>query len=248
MTRSSAVGPSLNAVVIYHRDSLAGAAAAAVLERRGVARVATAVTSHAALLSKLHFGIDVVVVFGGGAETREFFQALGRRGLAVPVLMVVDRLDPECAAEALEWGAAGVIPSSCPPLALCGAVLGARAGRVVLPDEIRGDVYWALHTRREQRSAAQHRLAGLRPAELRVLSALAEGLSVAQISERMVLSPHTIRSHLRSIGSKLGVRGQLRLAVAGRDLLRMTGGHAGGTGLWAVGADRPLPMPGSYVE
>ena len=46
---------------------------------------------------------------------------------------------------------------------------------------------------------------GLTARELEVLRLLAQGLADAQIAENLVLSLHTIHSHLRTIYSKLGV-------------------------------------------
>jgi DNA-binding CsgD family transcriptional regulator/tetratricopeptide (TPR) repeat protein len=53
-------------------------------------------------------------------------------------------------------------------------------------------------------SAPEHR-AGLTPREIEVLKLVAEGLTNAQIAERLFLSPRTVHSHLNSIYQKLGV-------------------------------------------
>jgi DNA-binding NarL/FixJ family response regulator len=47
--------------------------------------------------------------------------------------------------------------------------------------------------------------AGLTPREIEVLRLVAEGLTNAQIAERLFLSPRTVHSHLNSIYQKLGV-------------------------------------------
>ncbi len=41
--------------------------------------------------------------------------------------------------------------------------------------------------------------------EVEVIRLVAQGLTNAQIAEQLVLSPHTVHSHVRSILSKLGV-------------------------------------------
>ena len=46
---------------------------------------------------------------------------------------------------------------------------------------------------------------GLTAREVDVLRVVAEGLTDAQVAEKLVLSPRTISSHLRSIYNKLGI-------------------------------------------
>jgi DNA-binding NarL/FixJ family response regulator len=53
--------------------------------------------------------------------------------------------------------------------------------------------------------AAEHS-AGLTPREVEVLGLVAEGLTNAQIAQRLFLSPRTVHRHLNSVYHKLGVR------------------------------------------
>jgi predicted ATPase/DNA-binding CsgD family transcriptional regulator len=47
--------------------------------------------------------------------------------------------------------------------------------------------------------------AGLTAREVEVLRLVAQGLTNAQIAERLIVSPHTVHAHIRSIHSKLGI-------------------------------------------
>lgn len=222
MTVTILCGPEtrLEAILVCHREPLVGAATAAVLERRGVARSAGAVSSLTRLLSSLHRGIDVALVFDSVEENiAELFEALRHRGLATPVLIVSDRATPERTAQVLEWGAAGLLPPSCSPEELCEAVVDAHRGNAVLPSGMRGDILDALRARRLRRYAAQRQLAELSSVERHVLRALSDGMSVTRIAAAMSLSPHTVRSHVQTVGVKLSARGQLRIAATGRGLL-----------------------------
>jgi DNA-binding CsgD family transcriptional regulator len=53
--------------------------------------------------------------------------------------------------------------------------------------------------------AAQTRSADLRPRELAILRLYGEGLRTDQIAELLVLSPHTVRTHVRNARRHLGV-------------------------------------------
>lgn len=53
--------------------------------------------------------------------------------------------------------------------------------------------------------------AALSPRELEVLGHIAEGRSPKEVASRMHLSTHTVRNHVRSIYTKLGVHSQLEL-------------------------------------
>jgi DNA-binding CsgD family transcriptional regulator len=77
----------------------------------------------------------------------------------------------------------------------------------------------SLRRRRLRRYSAQSRLAELSDSERRALQLLAYGTSIGDIAGRMSVSPHTVRSYIHNVGSKIGVHGQLRIAAAGRDLL-----------------------------
>ena len=54
---------------------------------------------------------------------------------------------------------------------------------------------------------------GLSARELEVLELVAEGLSAAEIAARLVLSPETIRSHIRNLHAKLGVGDRVSAVV-----------------------------------
>jgi DNA-binding CsgD family transcriptional regulator len=59
---------------------------------------------------------------------------------------------------------------------------------------------------------------GLTPGEIRVAVVLADGLSYAEIAERLGISPHTVHTHIKEIHQKLGVHTNGRAAALIRAL------------------------------
>ena len=53
--------------------------------------------------------------------------------------------------------------------------------------------------------AVQNRSTDLRPRELEILRLYGEGLRTDQVAELLVLSPHTVRTHVRNARRRLGV-------------------------------------------
>ncbi|HTI75419.1 MAG TPA: AAA family ATPase, partial [Mycobacterium sp.] len=70
---------------------------------------------------------------------------------------------------------------------------------------------------------------GLTDAELKVANLIADGATNAAVAERLHLSPHTVKSHVRNAFTKLGINSRAQLAAA------MRGPHA------AVAIPRPQP-------
>jgi DNA-binding NarL/FixJ family response regulator len=106
----------------------------------------------------------------------------------------------------LEAGADAVVfePELESTLAL--AVRAVASGQSVVPRNVRASV---------ERPALSHR-------ERQVLSFVSSGFTNAQIAERLFLSESTIKSHLSSVFSKLGVRSRREAAALFRDLERTT--------------------------
>jgi DNA-binding NarL/FixJ family response regulator len=65
----------------------------------------------------------------------------------------------------------------------------------------------------------QRRSVGLTAREIDVLQLVADGLSNAEIADRLVLSERTVHAHLRSIFDKLGVNSRTAAAHAVASLL-----------------------------
>jgi DNA-binding NarL/FixJ family response regulator len=71
-----------------------------------------------------------------------------------------------------------------------------------------------LRHRRKQDASMIQRLERLTPRELEILQLMADGKSGPQISEELGMSPHTLRTHVQNILTKLGVHSKLEALVA----------------------------------
>ncbi|HEX6273631.1 MAG TPA: response regulator transcription factor [Polyangiaceae bacterium] len=113
---------------------------------------------------------------------------------AVPVLAVVD--GPEQARELVHAGARGVVVRGAPAEELRAASVAVASGLRALDDESFDRMFAP--------SANEADVGMLTPREREVLELVADGLSNKLIAEKLGVSEHTAKFHLRSILDKLG--------------------------------------------
>lgn len=70
----------------------------------------------------------------------------------------------------------------------------------------------------EKRRAIDLQLDSLTPREIEVLRMMAEGTSSRSIAAKLGISYTTVRTHIRSLGSKLGIHSKLEAIVRAREL------------------------------
>ena len=116
-------------------------------------------------------------------------------------------------AQAVQSGAAGVLNKTAPLDEVVGAVERLRAGETLMPLSEVVEMLRFAGARREEEHEARWAVESLTPREREVLQALAEGLDSAGIAERLNISLRTMRNHMASILSKLGVHSQLQALV-----------------------------------
>jgi DNA-binding NarL/FixJ family response regulator len=113
----------------------------------------------------------------------------------------------------LDAGAAGMVPKRAQLPTLLRTVRDALAGRPVMSGAARDTFVAAHRERRAQRGELAGKLDQLTPRELEVLRLLADGHRAQAVADEFVVSLATVRTQIRAVLTKLGVRSQLE-AVA----------------------------------
>lgn len=154
--------------------------------------------------------MDLMMPEMGGAEATRTIRSLYPE---VKVMILTSVSDPDSIRAALAAGATGYLLKDTTPLELVRALREAAAGHSVLGREV---------TEALIRVVTQGPRPGndLTVREREVLSLLASGLSNPEIAERLLVSRSTVKFHLSSIFSKLGVSTRTEaVAVAMRNHL-----------------------------
>lgn len=201
--------PTVIAVIDDHQ--LLRASLAAALEAEGYEIVAPALTEVgevAAMLHKMRPAVALLDIdlgpFGSGEDLLPTLQDLGAR-----VLVVSGQRDDAVVGRCLEAGAHGSVPKTAGIDELLDAVTKAAAGEPVLPVQERERL---LDAWRERQRAVAESLAPferLTRREASVLGMLMAGRAVDRIARDCFVSTATVRTQVRSIFMKLGVRSQL---------------------------------------
>jgi DNA-binding NarL/FixJ family response regulator len=158
---------------------------------------------------------DVVVMdvrmprLDGVAATREIV-AWSRR----PRVLVLTTFDlDEVVDEALEAGADGFLLKRASPEQLIDGIRTVYSGDALVAPAVTRRLLAAYAARRPPDREGLQRAAHLTTREADILGALAEGLSNAEIARQVWLSPETVKTHVKSILLKLGVRDRTQAVV-----------------------------------
>ena len=136
-------------------------------------------------------------------------------GCRILVIIATEEVGP--LVEALEAGASGYLTKSASIWDLLEATRGVCRGDAVIPPRMLGPLLAALVDQTSGRDDAFEKLSSLTRREREVLLLLGDGYDKDAIASRLVISPHTARTHVHNILTKLGVHSQLRAAAFARD-------------------------------
>jgi len=130
----------------------------------------------------------------------------------IKVVLLTGSDDPDALQRAVDAGCAGYLDKSRPLDELAAAIRVAAAGQVVISAE---DLSRLVPRTREGTVLTER--------EREILFLIADGLTNQAIAARLVLSVHTVRTHVQTILGKLGAHSKLE-AVATAKRRRLLGG------------------------
>lgn len=139
-------------------------------------------------------------------------QRLYRDLMNVPVVLLLMGDDGDDALAALRLGARGVLDKHTDGTRLVNALRQAVVGEITVTPRLATRLvaeYAAIATGRKPRPAESE----LSNREIDVLALLALGDTNQQIADKLCVSVHTVRAHLRSVMQKLGVKNRVQAAA-----------------------------------
>lgn len=180
---------------------------------------------------------DVIITEVGRdpAGTGRMVRVLRETQPTVHLVMLTDTPDTAHAVAAARDGAAGWVPKQSSVDHLLAVVRAVCQGHACYPARQLGAVLREL--RDDIRHARDHsdRLGVLSDREREVLLGMVDGKPVNQIAAESLISPNTVRTHVRSIFTKLGVHSRLEAVRVARE-----------AGLRPAATLLPVPRPPSH--
>ena len=205
-------------VLVADDQSLVRAGFVALLDAQdGITVVAEADTGTAALAAARELRPDVVLMdirmpeMDGLAATRAIAADPALAEVRVVVLTTFE-LD-EYVFEAMRTGASGFLVKHTEPAELVRAVRVVADGEALLSPSVTRRLVSEFAARTKQSAGPSPALAELTSREREVMALVAEGLTNAEIGERLFMSPATARTHVSRILTKLGARDRTQLVV-----------------------------------
>lgn len=142
--------------------------------------------------------LDINMPGMSGVET---LQALRKARQTMPVLMLSVSQDENDLMDAILAGASGYLLKNVEPELLRSTLLEAAAGNAILAPEMISGLFGAMRRLHNARGEPL-----LSDREMDVLRSLARGRTTADISQELIISENTVKTHIRHILEKMDVK------------------------------------------
>ena len=207
-------------VIVVDDDPLARRMLRDVLQKAGITVIAEAGNGREAIELSVYYKPDVVVMdlvmpgMDGVAATRQIVD----QAPDVRVVMLTSSDSEEVGLMTLRAGASGFLCKSVGVDALPRALRCARDGEAVVSRALTMRLIEGMRRVREDGSGMRPIRSPLTPREWEVLDLLCQESSTDEIADTLVLSVETVRSHIKSVLRKLGVRSRQEAVKAASGL------------------------------
>lgn len=220
--RRSATRTGRLRVILADLDALVRRTVRDALEHEGVVVVAEASTGQDAVGLVLHYRPDVLVMdlMGPGEGGIEAARRLSREAPEVRLLVVTLAPDPDVGLLALRSGASGYVEKTGDVDRMPQLVRKVAAGAPAIAPVVAMRMIHRLRELPENGIGLRPVFSPLTRREWEVIDRLTAGDTAEQIADEFVLSPETIRTHIKNILRKLDVHSQ---AEAIAEAARMRG-------------------------
>ncbi len=204
---------AVQSVLLAHPNRLIRESIASVLQGAGLRVIGQAEDEPSLRQFAIHHKPDIILLDWEISEVR--MDAV--RGLAedVPGAIVVILTRPqqsETFVEAMREGVKGYLSVNLSPEEFVQSLRMLIKGDIVVSRDMTGEVQKVLATTESAKSAE-----GLSGREREVLGLVGNGATNREIAQRLIISEHTVKAHLRNILNKLDLRNrQQAAAYAGR--------------------------------
>jgi two-component system response regulator NreC len=152
--------------------------------------------------------MDVSLPGMGGVETTEAFRD---RHPEIRILALTIHEDERYFFQMLDAGAAGYLPKRAAPTDLVGAIHTVHQGHVYLYPSLATALVGDYLQRAETGGDEQRSVGDLTPRQRQVLTLIAEGLSNADIADRLDISAKTVARHRENIMARLDLHSRTEL-------------------------------------
>jgi two-component system, NarL family, response regulator LiaR len=195
-------------VIVADDDPLARRVVRDALEAGGIIVIAEAANGREAVELSLYYKPDIVLMdlvmpeFDGIQATRRILA----REPDVEVVILTSSDDDEVGIVGLRAGASGFLNKRAGVDALPRALRGAVAGEALVSRRLTMRLVDTIRRTRADGAGIRPVRSRLTPREWEVLDLLCDGQSTDEIADALVLSSETVRSHIKNLLRKLGVR------------------------------------------
>jgi two-component system, NarL family, nitrate/nitrite response regulator NarL len=205
-------------VLLIDEHQLVRHAVRLLLEREADLRIVGDVGSHADALTLIAAEQPDVIVFepesmAGDDLASEQIHEIVAAAPGGRVLILTAIRDPQRYTRFLAYGALGVVLKHHPSAVLIKAIRKLHEGELWLERASAAQLLRFTMLRRRQENEHQTRIRSLTKREREIVTLLCDGISNANLADRLFISEATVRNHLTSILHKLNVTNRFELVV-----------------------------------